>query len=585
MSAAVLHASKQPTERSGSLRSVPRGMVRGRADDDVSTSEYTISFPMSSSTSTPTQVSISSETSSATCSVLELSSLPTTASTSQISATATASTSQISATATVSTSTSQRTLAANVPGSSVSTSGIVPIFGPITGTIEGVFTPVTNAKSTSSIYGGPVADPSIGPSSAAATFASLSSLDSGYSVESSAVASSISTTTFSLKLFPPQFPTPHSILSSPSDKSHSVSFSSSKTDPSRSGLRSGDPSNSVGSAATNGASSGSVVPTAAPTSRPSGGPGGSAIDQEPSNTISFTMGPSVGSTTTGGSTTTPVFATSNSLSRTFAHNTGGIVGVALGAVIALVLGILLTFCACRHLKKSPPKRKISGMWISPPLLQGNDGLDDAYSPVARRRSRRQSPSFIRPLSFQSLDNSPPVDPEMAADGLDSDAHYDTDTWGSAGAVSLPPPPPAAPVMSNSPSPLSPEFYAPSTPSPPPQQSTPIISAKGFMRRLRRGRPSMASRGLLTTLAPVIESPYSPGPSSVAEISRPPSSLHGALHGPALVSRQTPPAPPVPVPVPQNFSLPWIHRTRGTPPTTETPGVQQTEWTPPATWAI
>ncbi|KAJ6464015.1 hypothetical protein C8R45DRAFT_1024955 [Mycena sanguinolenta] len=260
-------------------------------------------------------------------------------------------------------------------------------------------------------------------------------------------------------------------------------------------------------------------------------------------------------------------ATSHSLSRTFAHNTGGIAGVTVGVAMVLFLGVLFTFWVRR--KKSPSSRP----WISSPLLYDNDGLNDAYSPVARRHSGGRSPDFVRPLSFQSVDRG------VVLDGMEPNAtriaenaqydtnneHYDTDTWTIPALT--------GPLASNSPS-LSPEFYAPSTPSPtsltsPPTALQPApspIGAKGFMRRLRRGRPPMASRGLLTTLAPVVES----GRSSVAEISRPPSSQHSMV--PTLVSRAPPTA------LSNNYSLPWIHRRRSG-------GPEMTQAALGATWAV
>jgi hypothetical protein len=264
----------------------------------------------------------------------------------------------------------------------------------------------------------------------------------------------------------------------------------------------------------------------------------------------------------------------------FAHNTGGIVGVVLGVLIALLLGVLFAW-ACRRQQRSrrsqSQKPRLPG--ISPPLLQGDDGLNDAYSPVARRRARGKPADLLPPLSSASADrplSTAETEPNVATYDVNND-HYDTDTW------AIPTPSLTGPTAPNSPfaDPLSPEFYVPSTPSSTPSPPTPSsISAKGFMRRLRRGRPSMASRGLLTTLAPVTENPSSPCP-SVTELSRPPSSLQDLMsHAPGLVSRSVPPTAP---PVPSNYSLPWIHRTRVTTPVgTE---MAQTGWNPPATWAI
>ncbi|KAJ7241691.1 hypothetical protein B0H12DRAFT_40241 [Mycena haematopus] len=311
-----------------------------------------------------------------------------------------------------------------------------------------------------------------------------------------------------------------------------------------------------------------------------GSTGGSTFSIGPSNSMSFPGVLPGSNTMSTGTSASAVFATSNSLSRTFAHNTGAIIGVAVGVAIALLLGILFALCARRRFRKSQNSR------LSAPLLHGDDGLNDAYSPVMRRRSNGRNPDFVRPLSFQSVDRGvvfdgmEPIaahDAENAPYDANND-HYDTDTWSAVPIPAL-----AGPLASNSPS-LSPEFYTPSTPSPTlPTPPTPLqpaanpIGAKGFMRRLRLGRPSMASRGLLTTLAPVVENPYSPGPSSVAEISRPPSSQHGSMaHAPSLVSRPSssfsrpsPSAPP-------GLALPWIHRRRSGGPE---------QWDPPATWEV
>ncbi|KAJ7704511.1 hypothetical protein B0H17DRAFT_13009 [Mycena rosella] len=228
---------------------------------------------------------------------------------------------------------------------------------------------------------------------------------------------------------------------------------------------------------------------------------------------------------------------------------------------------------CRR-SKTTRKRNISRLWISPPLMQGDDDLDDAYSPVSRRRPRRANAGIIRPFSNGSLEITPVETIPGETDGMDANLHYDADTWGAARAS-----PNAFLVASSLPSvvPLSPEYWMPPTsdaafpnahlaqPEPADKQPS-AISAKGFMRRLRRGRPSMASRGLLTTLAPVLENPNSPM-MSTTEFSRPPSSLSVPLHSPVSVSR--------PLPVSNNYSLPWIHRTRG--PIIDMPG-----WTPPPT---
>ncbi|KAJ7151360.1 hypothetical protein C8R43DRAFT_486815 [Mycena crocata] len=314
------------------------------------------------------------------------------------------------------------------------------------------------------------------------------------------------------------------LVSSLPDESSSVSVSSDKIR--TASLGSDVPTNSLGSAA-----------------------GGYTGVESPSATLSFSLFFPVESVTTTGTTvSSPVLATSGSLSRTFAHNTAGIAGVALGATFALLLGVLLTFFACRRFKKS---RKVSASWISPPLLQEDDGLADAYSPVVRRRPRRESAGFTRPVSIQPLEHLSA--PDVAAGGIDTDAHYDVDTWGSVPVApnspsrSYLPPTSASPAMFSIPLPGEPQHIDPQ----------PVISAKGFMRRLRRGRPSLASHGLLTTLAPVPESPNSPA-MSTAKISRPPSSLLGSLlHNPVSVAQPSPA-----LPGPEKNSLPWIHRTRG-----------------------
>ncbi|KAJ7130367.1 hypothetical protein C8R44DRAFT_978471 [Mycena epipterygia] len=404
------------------------------------------------------------------------------------------------------------------------------------------------------VYGSPAGasitdtNPSVPPTSTS-TFGSTSTGSTGAS------ASASTTTTFSLKLFPPGFPTPLS-----------------KSSPSSASLP--EDSGSFSVSGTNNGGSASVAPTP---SKPSGNggsatSGGSAIIQEPSATISFSVFfPTNSATTTGTGVSSPAFATTNSHPRTFAHDTGGIVGAALGGTLALALGILLTFFACRRSTKSQ-KRKVPGLWISPPLLQGDDGVTDAYSPISRRRSRRDNAAFLRPLSFQSS--------EIPATG-DAHAHYDTDTWGAASPL---PTSPTASSVAPYQLPLSPEYWTSPTdgtqphPAPDDEQPSFIIGAKGFMRRLRRGRPSMASRGLLTTLAPVPENPRSPALSMVTrEVSPPPSAM---LQSDVLISRPTPAATPsAALPTPEsvaNFSRPWIHRTRGS--VGEVAG-----WIPPSNW--
>ncbi|KAF7343352.1 hypothetical protein MVEN_01767500 [Mycena venus] len=489
---------------SGATRSGPRSVsrvpqsrnsiaIQWRRDDaygDVSASEFTISVPSSSTfATTPTESSLAISTldpctSQSSDPLTTPSSVPV----------------------------SQITVPANIPvPSAASTSALadaVPIHGGVYGPVAPVSTSLeslpTDAKPVSSTsgpsagtVGGIYQAPYSSPDSASPTAdpeTTLSAATDPTDATSSSVGSS-TLTTFSLKLFPPGYPTP---------EKHSVPVSSLSSDSSFAPL-------SSSSSGTNTDSSRSVVPTVVPHSTTFGPNvtfGGSTIFPEPSNTLSFTVGYPGDSTatTTTGSRTSAVFATSSSFSRTrtFAYNTGGIVGVAFGAAIALLLGVLLTLCVCQRSKRLQ-KHQLSKLWISPPSLQKDDGLDDAYSPVARRSVQRRSPDLLRPLSFQSVEHGGFTDRMPVNTAYDTnDDHYDTDTWRVA-----PTPPPAASAASNSPSPdpLSPEFYTPSTPSPEPTLK--VISAKGFMRRLRRGRPSLASRGLLTTLTPVVESPYSP----------------------------------------------------------------------------
>ncbi|KAJ6565466.1 hypothetical protein DFH09DRAFT_1157428 [Mycena vulgaris] len=385
---------------------------------------------------------------------------------------------------------------------------------------------------------------------------SPSSLGSSSAANTATTATASTSTTFSLKLFPPGFPTPASKKSSvsllPDSTSSGSPANNTSTSPESSRTRTTSPVLPTGL----------ISPGATLTSR------GSTI-RDPSATISFSVvldsatQPGNSAFGTGTSVSTPVLSTSGSLSRTFAHNTGGIVGVVIGATVALVLGVLFTLFACRR-SSSSQKRKVSGMWISPPLLQGDDGLADAYSPVGRRRSRRMSTGSLRPVSLE-LPSAADIPPHA-----DADVHYDVDTWAAvpASATSNPP--------SNTP--LSPEYWTsppvdaglPNAPLPvfqlPAEQPSPI-GAKGFMRRLRHGRPSMASRGLLITLAPVPESPNSPEP-SMKEISRPPSSMQGTLLHSSVLN---------PLPGSTNYSLPWIHRSRGVAAGTAV------GWTPPPTW--
>ncbi|KAJ7201103.1 hypothetical protein GGX14DRAFT_465791 [Mycena pura] len=278
------------------------------------------------------------------------------------------------------------------------------------------------------------------------------------------------------------------------------------------------------------------------------------VGQGPSSTMYFSVSglPVASATvpgTSGGARTPTALSAPDSISGTFKHNTGGIVGIALGATMALLLGVLFTFFACRRRFKSTHRRNISKTWISSPLPQSNEHWDDAFSPVVPRRPRRVSAdsraSFLRPLSSRSLDIS-------AADGFHVPVPAERRATGSVpepAQVAVPPSPwlHRAPLLSptssgfslSSPTAFSYAGFlfpnehtsvAVASPAPVPATQSghiysPLIRAKGFMRRLRLGRPSNApaSRGLLTTLAPVPEM-------SAAEISRP------RLH-----------------------NLPWIHR--------------------------
>ncbi|KAJ6625068.1 hypothetical protein B0H10DRAFT_2003535 [Mycena sp. CBHHK59/15] len=260
----------------------------------------------------------------------------------------------------------------------------------------------------------------------------------------------------------------------------------------------------------------------------------------PGSTITFTAGLPNGSTATFGTNVSTAAAFQSALTshhKSFAQNAGDIAGVAVSAIAALVLGIFLTFLACRRRNRSrrggAPYPKISS-----PLLQDDGDMADAYSPVARRRSRggslRGNPAFLRPLSFQSASGeNAAVTAEAAPEEMDTNTHYDADTWGAA------PAPPSPTVWS------APSHHGSRPPSPDLSPAAPI----------RRGRmPSMTAKGRLATLPPLPESPTSPAP-------LPPTSFTSSQV--AFVSNHP--------------SLPWIHRTRSS--LTDVPG-----WTPPATWA-
>ncbi|KAJ7053903.1 hypothetical protein C8F01DRAFT_504844 [Mycena amicta] len=396
-------------------------------------------------------------------------------------------------------------------------------------------------------------------------------------------------------------------------------------------------------------------------------------DSDPTNTVTFSV-EFPGFTGTDGVVTptasSPSFSTGSSLSRSFAHNKREIAGAAVGAILALLLGTILAVLVYRRRQRN--EKGVSKAWISSPLLQNTaDYPDDAYSPLAKRRPRRESVSGLngggpgmvqveprrlsegflgRPVSFHLRD----AEMATAPAGGDPNSHLDVDTWGAAPVLSELQPVQTtdldiamAPWLhpSNSNSPTSPIFsppglshlqpHSPAASSdvfPMHQPASPIsassspalaptaplrISAKGFMRRIR-GRPSLgrASRGLLTTLAPVPESP-TPAMSLVSSPALTPTmsvvptraatpdfdpemqtvdldldyapsdaytgmvrtsetdrdsvtawSMSSGSHGNALSRASSMRAPPPPPPVersaagPKNFSLPWIHRTKG-----------------------
>ncbi|KAJ7178132.1 hypothetical protein C8R46DRAFT_1346364 [Mycena filopes] len=363
----------------------------------------------------------------------------------------------------------------------------------------------------------PTSSPKVSPSygyGQNAPIASLSSPSAAEATTGSPVSSS--STTFSLTLFPPGYPTP-APHSSASDEIPLSSTGSAR--PTNTGSDS-SPSGNV------------PIPSAAPFSGAGRPSGGSLADQDPSNTISLTAFlPTDSATVTGANgAVTPVSATSGALSRTFAHNTGAIVGVAIGTIVALVLGALLLLdvditSPTPHRRRRRPTGRL---------------LPRRAARFATGKRQRFPPPPLLPVT-PGPRPSPPRRPSPTPASARADADSPT-------LPAFSPPPPEEDV----------EQKAEGAASP--------IGAKGFMRRLRRGhgRPSLASRGLLTTLAPV---PESPAP-SMAEVSRPPSSLQGLVHAPASVSR------PAPAP------LPWIHRTRA-------PGSaagEASDWTPPVTWS-
>nr|GAT43025.1 predicted protein [Mycena chlorophos] len=373
---------------------------------------------------------------------------------------------------------------------------------------------------------------------------------------------------------------------------------------------------------------------------PVGGNTGSPTVSDPTNTISFVLGPP-GTTNSNGvvvptiTGSNPAFSTGSTLSSASGNRTRTIAGATVGAVCALILGTLLAIAYYRRRNRGP---RLSKAWISPPLLQGtSDYPDDAYSPAAKRRPRRGSTAepdmaqveprrlsegFLgRPVSFHFRD----AEAAAPSNTAEPDSHLDIDSWSTpsepalaqtrdidaavapwlhASPVSTPGSPrsdsPTMPVFAHPPpdSPLIPSFAPPGlTPTAPLR-----IGAKGFMRRIR-GRPSI-SRGILTTLSPVPESPTPAASSAVAtpatrtldlldgddldevfssssssgrrqgtardqdtatiwsvssasHSARPLSSLTGNM--PAANAGPVPVAPQIQA---KNFSMPWIHRSKG-----------------------
>ncbi|KAJ7814869.1 hypothetical protein B0H14DRAFT_2849041 [Mycena olivaceomarginata] len=381
----------------------------------------------------------------------------------------------------------------------------VPIYG-------GVNVPLTDASSSAVSPTNPIASGS-------------GSLAGGIypSAARPAATSSAEFTTFSLPLFPPGFPTPakHSVVS--------LSTDASSADASSAPRLSLPAEASPESSPTIADSSGSVVPTAASASIPlTFSPtvtfGGSTVFRGGSTALPASHVPSFVPGFPEDSTAAAL-ATSKSLSRT----------TCLGVLIALLLGALFAWAWSASQSQKP---RLLG--ISPPLLQGDDGLNDAYSPVARRRARGRPADLSPPLSSASADrplSTAETEPNVATYDVNND-HYDTDTW------AIPTPPLTGPTASNSPfaDPLSPRI----------------------LRVIGTFPPSVPRLYVASSTRPSIDG-FAAGSMS---------------HAPALVSRPVPRTAP---PVPSNYSLPWIHRTRVTTPVEAE--MAQTGWNPPATWAI
>ncbi|KAF7307601.1 hypothetical protein MIND_00555300 [Mycena indigotica] len=292
-----------------------------------------------------------------------------------------------------------------------------------------------------------------------------------------------------------------------------------------------------------------------------------------SNVISFSLnsyGQNGIATSTGASPTESDPASGNSISQS-SHPKRKVAGAAVGAIFALVLGTILAVWAYR--RWSHGRARLSKTWISSPLLHdASDFPDDAYSPVNKRRSRTSatprmtqveprllSEGFLgRPVSLHARDG------EMAS-ANDPNSHLDADTW------STPTEPPAVQTTDSdvAVAPWLASDANDSTSKLPPTQPL-RISAKGFMRRIR-GRPSMgrATRGLMTSLSPVPESPIStPAMSIVTSMHRHPVDLNDSDNGSVSVRetdsnwsgdasslRHEPGSKPAHFP-------PWIRRTIG-----------------------